>query len=82
MHRFRGLFAVPNLARNFARGSAVEAAGGKSQRKIGEGGRGRDDSIVIAGRWRAPQLTSDHGSRGRSRSLLRRLRCLTVKLRI
>jgi hypothetical protein len=29
-------FAVPNLARNFARGSVVEAAGGKSQRKIGE----------------------------------------------
>jgi hypothetical protein len=39
-HRFRGLFAVPNLAENFARGSAVEAAEGKSQRKIGEGERG------------------------------------------
>jgi len=38
--RFRGLFAASNLAGNFARGSAVEAAGGKSQRKIGEGGRG------------------------------------------
>ena len=33
-------FAVLDLAGNFARGSAVEAAGGKSQRKIGEGGRG------------------------------------------
>jgi hypothetical protein len=40
IHRFRGLFAAPNLAGNFARGSAVEAAGGKSQCKIGEGGRG------------------------------------------
>jgi hypothetical protein len=28
----------------------------------------RDDSIVIAGRWRAPPLMSDRGSRGRSRS--------------
>jgi hypothetical protein len=43
---------------------------------------GRDDSIVIAGRWQALQLTSDHGSRARSQSLLRRLRCLSVKLRI
>ena len=39
-YRFQGLFAVPNLPGNFARGSAVEAAGGKSQRKIGEGGGG------------------------------------------
>jgi hypothetical protein len=38
-HRFRGLFAAPNLVGNFARGSAVEAAEGKSQRKIGEGER-------------------------------------------
>jgi hypothetical protein len=37
---FQGHFIVPNLARNFARGTVVEAAGGKSQRKIGEGGRG------------------------------------------
>jgi hypothetical protein len=40
MHRFRGLFAARILAQNFVRGSVVEAAGGKSQRKIGEGGGG------------------------------------------
>jgi hypothetical protein len=28
------------VAKNFIRGSAVEAAGGKSQRKIGEGSSG------------------------------------------
>lgn len=38
--RFRGLFAVRILAGNFVRGSIVEAAEGKLQRKIGEGGRG------------------------------------------
>jgi hypothetical protein len=32
--RFRGLFAARILVRNFVRGSVVEAAGGKSQRKI------------------------------------------------
>ena len=37
---FSRAFAAPNLAGNFFRGSAVEAAGGKSQRKIGEGGPG------------------------------------------
>jgi hypothetical protein len=40
MRRFQGLFAIPDLARNFALGSVVEAAGGKSQRKIGEGSSG------------------------------------------
>jgi hypothetical protein len=39
-HRFRGLFADRISARNFVRGSVVEAAEGKSQRKIG--GVGRD----------------------------------------
>jgi hypothetical protein len=39
-HRFRGLFAARILTRNFAHGNAVEAAEGKSQRKIGEGGGG------------------------------------------
>jgi hypothetical protein len=34
-NRFRGIFAAPNLVRNFVRGSIVEAAKGKSQRKIG-----------------------------------------------
>jgi hypothetical protein len=40
IHRFRGFFAAPNLAGNFARGSVVEALGGKSQRRIGAGRRG------------------------------------------
>jgi len=31
---FRGLFAAQILTRNFVGGSVVEAAGGKSQRKI------------------------------------------------
>src|SRR6516165_11288827 len=35
--RFRGLFAVPDLARNFGRGSVVEVAGGKSQRRNRDG---------------------------------------------
>jgi len=38
-YRFRGLFAFRILAGNFVRGSVVEAAGGKSQREIGGGGR-------------------------------------------
>ena len=35
--RFRGPFAVPDLARNFGRGSVVEVAGGKSQPRNGDG---------------------------------------------
>jgi hypothetical protein len=36
---FEGFLLLPNLVGNFARGSALEAAEGKSQRKIGEGER-------------------------------------------
>ena len=71
-YRFRGLLTASNLAWEFhswkRRGNVVEAVGEKSQRKIRRGWRGRDDLIMIAGRWRAPQLMSDRGSRGRSRS--------------
>jgi len=38
-HRFQGLFAALILTRTFVRGSVVEAAGGKLQRKIGGVGR-------------------------------------------
>ena len=60
------------------RGTQEESRSVKSARAE----EGRDNSIVIAGRWRAPQLVSDHGSRGPFTILLCRRRCLTGELRI
>ena len=61
MLRFQGIFAAHNLARNFARGSAVEAAGGKpiaasspwqngfAERLIGSIRRECLDHVIVSG---------------------------------